>query len=166
MSYRIREALGRTLLPCPLACNLPLALGTCALLTVRCAMAVRASSWLRPVWWRGFALRKHGRVQRGCARYHLACWWHGWRPNTCSGWRLARMEAKYMCWMTRSERRLWSILVNLYSMYLCYNILLCFKIVVLLALGFYVYIQMDDDKSRHIYKTHASIKNYINLLIP
>jgi hypothetical protein len=68
--------------------------------------------------------------------------------------------------MTRSERRLWPILVNLYRMYLCYNILPHYKIVVLLALGSYVYIQMDDDGSRHIYKTHASIKNYINLLIP
>jgi hypothetical protein len=30
---------------------------------------------------------------------------------------------------------------------------------------FYIYIQMDDDESKHIHKTHASIKNYINLLI-
>jgi hypothetical protein len=46
---------------------------------------------------------------------------------------------------------LWSILVNLYILHLCYNILLRSKIVALLALGFYVYIQMDDDdESRHI----------------
>jgi hypothetical protein len=71
-----------------------------------------------------------------------------------------------MCRMTRSERRLWHILVNLYRLYLCYNILPRSKIVVLLAIGFYVYIQIDDDESRHIYKTHASIKNCINLIIP
>jgi hypothetical protein len=57
------------------------------------------------------------------------------------------------------------ILVNHYSLHLCYNILLRSKIVVLLALDFYVYIQMNDDESKHIYKTHASLKNYINLLI-
>jgi hypothetical protein len=56
------------------------------------------------------------------------------------------------------------MLVNLYRLYLCYNILSRSKIVVLLALGFYIYIQMDDE-SRHIYKTHASIKNYINIII-
>jgi hypothetical protein len=67
--------------------------------------------------------------------------------------------------MTRSERRLWPILVNLYRLYLYYNILPRFKITVFLALDFCVYIQINDDKSRHIYKTHASIKNYINLLI-
>jgi hypothetical protein len=60
---------------------------------------------------------------------------------------------------------LWPILVNLYRLYLCYNIFPRSKIVVLLALVFYVYIQMDDDESRHTYKTHVSIKNYINLLI-
>jgi hypothetical protein len=31
-----------------------------------------------------------------------------------------------------------------------------FKIVVVLSLGFYVYIQKDDDESRQIYKTHTS----------
>jgi hypothetical protein len=30
-----------------------------------------------------------------------------------------------------------------------------FKILVLLALEFYIYIQMDDNRSRHIYKTHT-----------
>jgi hypothetical protein len=43
-------------------------------------------------------------------------------------------------WMTWSERRLWPILINLYSLHLCYNILLHSKIVVILALDFYVYI--------------------------
>jgi hypothetical protein len=30
------------------------------------------------------------------------------------------------------------------------------KIVVVLALDFYVYIQIDEDTSRHIYKIHTS----------
>jgi hypothetical protein len=133
-------------------CLQPLALGTCALLTVRCALVVRVGSWLCPVWWHGFALLKHGRGPT---------WMHALPPSVL----VARIEAKYMCWMTRSERRLWHILVNLYRLYLCYNILPRSKIIVLLALYFCVYIQMDDDESRHIYKTHVSIKKCINLLI-
>jgi hypothetical protein len=68
----------------------PLALGTCALLTVRCALAVRAGSWLRPVWWHGFTLLKHG---------HGPVWMRALPPSVLVAW----MEAKYMCLMTRSE---------------------------------------------------------------
>jgi hypothetical protein len=32
---------------------------------------------------------------------------------------------------------------------------MCLKIVVILAFGFYVYIQISDTKSRHIYKIHT-----------
>lgn len=43
-----------------------------------------------------------------------------------------------------------------------------FKILVVLSVGFYVYIQMDADESGHLYKTHIYIKylyepiNYLN----
>jgi hypothetical protein len=36
------------------------------------------------------------------------------------------------------------------------NIILCSKIVVVLALGFYVYIKMNDNESSNIYKTYIS----------
>lgn len=41
---------------------------------------------------------------------------------------------------------------------------ICFKIVFVLAIDFYVYVQMDDDEYRHVYKTNSPNIYYMNPL--